>query len=96
MSELSVWRERHGDIERVGAIRPSSKGMRFSYDLGYNGQPISVSLPMQQKPFDETADALPSALEEEADSLVRQGFPAARIVFGEIIGGVQERCAVRQ
>lgn len=57
MSELSVWRERHGATERVGAIRTSSEGVQFSYDLNYDGQSISVSLPLQQKPFDETATA---------------------------------------
>lgn len=57
MSELSVWRERHGATEQVGAICASSEGIRFSYDPAYSGQPISVSLPLQRESFDEAATA---------------------------------------
>lgn len=60
------------------------------------GEKCGIPSPMALRAFDELAAALPGALEEEADSLVRQGFPAARTVFAEIIGGVRERCAIRR
>ena len=43
--------------------------------------------------LDELAQALPGALEEEADALTRQGFPAARKLLGQIAKGVGSRAA---
>lgn len=43
--------------------------------------------------FDDLARTIPGALEEEADALARQGFPAAREVFSSIIEGVDRRAS---
>ena len=53
MSELAVWREYRGAVERVGSILSVDGRIRFRYDESYEGQPVSASLPLQDEPFSE-------------------------------------------
>ncbi|WP_165170528.1 HipA domain-containing protein [Adlercreutzia sp. ZJ242] len=57
MSSLSVWREYRGSLELVGSISSSSGSIEFAYDPSYEGQPISVALPVRRAPYSEAATA---------------------------------------
>lgn len=48
MSEVSVWREIGGSVEKVGFLKLADGGLAFTYEEGYEGAPISVSLPVQR------------------------------------------------
>lgn len=47
MSEVSVWREIGGSVEKVGFLRLAEEGLTFAYDPQYAGHPVSVSLPVR-------------------------------------------------
>lgn len=63
---LDVWRDRYGEFELAGSLYRDAGEVRFCYDGNYQGEPISVLLPVQEEPFDaKSSEIYFSALNPE-------------------------------
>lgn len=51
---LNIWRDLYGGHDLAGSLwRDENRSITFQYNPDYDGEPISVALPLQENPFSE-------------------------------------------